>query len=172
MSELRCLSFLPCSVCVHVVSMCPDKDHKISQRCNDNAKQTLPKQGEIACSLDQMQYIPFIVVLHNILRYFFSKENSWDLQPNKLNMALVVKPLTIQIPEVGSGSLLRDGGHVKLICGPAFMTSTQSASASSGPGYDDMTHQFVCVRCGHKSVQMFSGQNNIMFFTKQLLLNY
>lgn len=74
---------------------------------------------------------------------FFCKENSWDLLPNKLNMALAAKQLTIQIPEVGSGSLLRDGGHVKLICGQAFITSTQSASASSGPGYDDMTS--VCV---------------------------
>lgn len=87
-------------------------------------------------------------------------------------MALAAKQLTIQIPEVGSGSLLRDGGHVKLICGQAFVTSTHSAPAPSGSGYDDMKHQFVFICCGRKFVQMFSGPNKVMFFTKQFLLNY
>lgn len=67
---------------------------------------------------------------------------------------------------MGSGSLLWDRGHVKLICSQAFLTSTQSASTLSGPGYDDMTNQSVHICCGCKVVRPFSGPNKVMFFPK------
>lgn len=41
----------------------------------------------------------------------------------------------MQIPKVGSGSLLRDGGHVKLICGQAFVTLSALPLLRLDPGY-------------------------------------
>lgn len=155
-----------------LLSLCPDKDTTKSPK--DTA--TMPsgrfpnkeKLHVLRIKCNAYPSLSFYITSCG----FFCKENSWDPQPNKLNMALAAKQLTIQIPEVGSSSLLRDGGHVKLICGQAFVTSTHSASAPTRSGYHDMKHQFVCICCGCKFVQMCSGPNKAMFSTEQLLLNY
>lgn len=69
-------------------------------------------------------------------------ENSWHPpQKNKLSMTLAAKWLYCTNSRSGK---LQDIVHAKLICGQDFVTLT---CALRGPGYDDMTNQFVCICC-------------------------
>lgn len=101
MSELRCLSFLPRPVVVSILSLCvliwTQKDvvtMPSSRFPNEEKLFVKHKTGNTYPSLS------FYITS------FFVVENS--LQPDKLNMALGVKRLYVQILEVGSGSLLAD----------------------------------------------------------------
>lgn len=153
-------------VCVHLVLMCPDKDTEESHIDAVTMSDWFSPNKE-KLHVPGITRIPFIVVLHNVLWFLFVRENKREPQPNnKLNITLAAKQLNNTDSRSGKWFIALRWRT----CGQVFVTWTDSASAPSGPGYNDVTHQSLCVCCGCKFVPTFSRPKSC--FSQNDLLNH
>lgn len=141
------MSVIPSLFCVCMLSPCV-------QIHSNNTWWVLSKQGELACSLDHMQSIPFFVFLCNM----------GPLLNNALNRALAAKQYCNTNSRSGGVTVCWRQTTVKSRFCSHNVFVTHSASVPSGLGYDD------------KSVYMLwmldQGPMKSLFLPQKGLLNH